>query len=73
MQKNTSTRAAELKTSGLRATLPRLKVMEIFEREQWKSLRSFPVMIFSASWHVSNKCHNGRLLTTTDFGLCKAV
>ncbi|MES2584502.1 MAG: ferric iron uptake transcriptional regulator [Pseudomonadota bacterium] len=38
MQKNTSTRAAELKTSGLRATLPRLKVMEIFERAQQRHL-----------------------------------
>jgi len=32
MNKTPTSRAAELKTNGLKATLPRLKVMEIFER-----------------------------------------
>lgn len=38
MNRTTTTRAAELKTSGLRATLPRLKVMEIFERAEHRHL-----------------------------------
>ena len=38
MQKTPTTRAAELKTNGLRATLPRLKVMEIFERAKQRHL-----------------------------------
>jgi len=32
MNKTPTSRAAELKTNGLKATLPPLKVMEIFER-----------------------------------------
>lgn len=38
MNKTPTSRAAELKTSGLKATLPRLKVMEIFERAEHRHL-----------------------------------
>lgn len=38
MNKTTITRAAELKTNGLKATLPRLKVMAIFERAEHRHL-----------------------------------
>jgi Fur family ferric uptake transcriptional regulator len=52
MQKNTSTRAAELKTSGLRATLPRLKVMEIFERAEHQHLSAEDVYKVLLSEHA---------------------
>ncbi len=38
MHKSTTARAEELKTSGLKATLPRLKVMEIFQRADQRHL-----------------------------------
>ncbi len=38
MPKTPTARAAELKTSGLKATLPRLKVMEIFELAKHRHL-----------------------------------
>lgn len=38
MNKTPTSRAAELKINGLKATLPRLKVMEIFERADHRHL-----------------------------------
>jgi Fur family ferric uptake transcriptional regulator len=38
MPKTPSSRAAELNTNGLKATLPRLKIMEIFERAAHRHL-----------------------------------
>ncbi|MES2950119.1 MAG: ferric iron uptake transcriptional regulator [Pseudomonadota bacterium] len=52
MHKTTTTRAAELKTSGLKATLPRLKVMEIFERAGQRHLSAEDVYKVLLSEHA---------------------